>query len=139
MKATSNVWKAAIQASTELKKSVGEIIGRVTCQNRSRACAPSIEAASYSSWGMPCSPARKMTIMLPPMAPHSATAISAGRAQFGSPKQPGPLKPAGDQAATDSLPDLVASAVLGIKEPQPDIGRCHSGGNERHEEDRCKE
>ena len=74
-----------MQASTELKNIVGEIIGSVTFQKRRQAPAPSIEAASYSSCGMPWRPARKITIMLPPMAPQSAITISAGSAQVGSP------------------------------------------------------
>ena len=76
-----------------MKNSVGEIIGSVTCQKRCQALAPSIEATSYSSCGMPCRPARKITIMLPPMAPQSAIIISAGSAQFGSPNQFGPWTP----------------------------------------------
>src|SRR5579859_7508735 len=93
MNGTSNVWNATMQASTELKNSVGEIIGKVTWRKRLMVLAPSIEAASYSSLGMPCRPARKMTIMLPPMAAHNATNISDGKANDGSLNQPGPLKP----------------------------------------------
>src|SRR5690242_13684514 len=82
-----------MQASTELKKRVGEIMGMVTCQKRRSAVAPSMDAASYNSCGMPCKPARKMTIMLPPIAPHSATRPRLGSAHDGSVNHNGPLKP----------------------------------------------
>src|SRR3981189_3229387 len=135
MKAVSNVWNAAIKARMPLKKRVGEIIGSVICQKRSRVLAPSIDAASYSSCGMPCRPARKMTIMLPPMAAHSATSIRAGRAQLGSLNQPGPLEARPVKREADLPDDLVQQSVLWVQEPQPDEGRRHDGGQMRHEED----
>ena len=78
---------------TRLKKRVGEIIGTVMEKKRWIAPAPSISAASYISFGTPCSPARKMIIVLPPTAPQSATRISDGRAEAGSASQRGPWMP----------------------------------------------
>ena len=46
--------------------------GKVMCRNLVHADAPSIEAASYTSVGMPVSPARKMMIA-PGMATQEAT------------------------------------------------------------------
>ena len=76
-----------------LKKIVGEIIGSVTCQKRCQALAPSIDAASYSSCGTPCRPARKTIIRLPPMPPHSAMITSDGIAQMVLCSQRGPSMP----------------------------------------------
>ena len=46
----------------ELKNVVGVSIGRVTLVNLCQAFAPSMVAASYSSPGTPCRPARYMTM-----------------------------------------------------------------------------
>ncbi len=47
---------------TSTKKVVGLSSGRVMRKKRRTGPAPSIMAASYRFWGMPCRPARKMTI-----------------------------------------------------------------------------
>src|SRR5438045_16835 len=125
MNGISNVWNAVMHASTELKNSVGEIIGTVICQKRSRLLAPSIAATSYSSCGMPCKPARKITIMLPPMAAHNATAINAGIAQPGSPNQPGPFEAGAGEVQTNLPDDFVQKSVLRVEKPQPDVNRGH--------------
>src|SRR5260370_38623323 len=68
-------------------------MGSVTCRKGDQEFEPSIAATSYNSCGMPCRPARKMTIMLPPMAPHRAISIKPGRAHSVQANQPDPLKP----------------------------------------------
>ena len=55
---------------------IGDIIGRVTLRNDAHHPAPSIRAASYSSLGMPCRPAR-LTMMPAPM-PQIPIITSAG-------------------------------------------------------------
>ena len=67
-KASEKTFSAAMMPSTRLKKIVGETSGSVTCRKRAQAPAPSISAASYISCGTPCSPARKISIVLPPQA-----------------------------------------------------------------------
>ena len=62
------------------------------CRNRCQAPAPSIEAASCSSHGTACSPARKMTIAVPKLR-QDAIMISDGIASCGSPSQSGPGMP----------------------------------------------
>src|SRR5437660_1475934 len=52
--------------STRLKKIVGVSIGSVMWRKRAQLPAPSTLAASYSSSETPCSPARKMTMRVPP-------------------------------------------------------------------------
>ena len=52
---------------------MGVMLGKVTCQKRCHAFAPSISAASWYTRGTFCRPARKITIRLP----ESHTAISA--------------------------------------------------------------
>src|SRR5262245_40209370 len=84
---------APISPTTRLKKTVGESIGSVTLRNPCQALAPSISDASYSSVGTPCSPARKMIIVLPPIAPHRLMRMSPGLDQAGEPSQPGPTIP----------------------------------------------
>ena len=42
---------------TIVKKIVGDIIGIVTCHSTRHELAPSVRAASISSWGTACSPA----------------------------------------------------------------------------------
>ena len=48
-----NVCRAPMTARIALKKTVGEIIGRVTYQNLLQMLAPSIYATSYNSLGTP--------------------------------------------------------------------------------------
>src|SRR5207248_659618 len=139
MNGISNVWNAVMHASTELKNSVGEIIGTVICQKRSRLLAPSIAATSYSSCGMPCKPARKITIMLLPMAAHNATAINAGIAQPGSPNQPGPLKPVPVRCKPICQMISFQKSVLRVEKPQPDVNRGHHRRQMRHEKHRTVE
>jgi hypothetical protein len=76
-----------------LKSTTGESIGSVTCQKRCTAPAPSMLAASYSSSGTPCSPARKMIMRLPPTEPQSAISTTEGIAHSALPSQRGPATP----------------------------------------------
>ena len=46
----------------KMKNVVGDSSGRVMCRNFRHLLAPSISAASYRCCGIPCNPARKMTI-----------------------------------------------------------------------------
>ena len=62
------------------------------CTNRCQTLAPSIEAASCSAQGTPCSPARKMIIPVPKLR-HAAIMISPGIDQLASPSQLGPSMP----------------------------------------------
>ena len=64
----------------------------MTWRNRFTAPAPSMAAASCSSAGTACRPARKMIIPVPKLR-HAAIMMSAGIDQFGSPSQFGPAMP----------------------------------------------
>ena len=57
----SKAWKDSRSVVTSRKKVMGARPGSVTARKRAQALAPSTRAASYSSFGMPCSPARKIT------------------------------------------------------------------------------
>ena len=52
-----------ITAVTVMKTMVGLSSGKVMCQKLCHRFAPSILAASCSSRGMPCKPARKITML----------------------------------------------------------------------------
>ena len=67
----------------------GEIKGSVTLRKRAQRPAPSNSAASYNSCGTPCRPARKINMVLPPIAPHIAMMIKPAIAHCGSRNQPG--------------------------------------------------
>ena len=114
-----------MQASTELKKSVGEIIGRVTCQKRS-ARLRAVDRGRF--------------VQLLRNALQSGQEDDHHVAADGGPQRDGhqrgqgpvrvtePARPleAGPGEVHPDLPDdLVEQAVLGIEEPQPDIGRRH--------------
>jgi hypothetical protein len=81
-----------------LNRIVGEISGMVICRRRAAGPAPSISAASYSSFGTPCSAARKMIMRPPPTLPHSEIRIIAGITQVRLVNQSGPLTPMNESA-----------------------------------------
>src|SRR3990172_2829949 len=81
-----NDWKAKIIPTTEAKNSVGESMGRVTCQNCAQRPAPSIRALSYSSSGIVWSPASTMTVNRP-MFIQTVAIETEMSAQFGSVNQ----------------------------------------------------
>ena len=54
----SNSWMVPMTDRNTLIRIVGPSSGRVTCRNACQALAPSVTAASVSSLGMPCRPAR---------------------------------------------------------------------------------
>ena len=110
--------------STRLKKIVGVIIGSVTWRRRAQLPAPSTLAASYSSSDTPCSPARKMTIRVPPTLAQSAREISAGIVQEGSWNQRGRTMPVarktrrltGPQSAWSSQNHRTVEATIGTSD-----------------------
>ena len=78
--------------STAPSRIVGFISGRVMLANVRHLPAPSTAAASLSSVGMACRPARKMIIRVP-MLRQIVMIISAGRANLVSCSQSGPSMP----------------------------------------------
>src|SRR5947199_3782570 len=79
---------------TRLKRIVGVNNGRVTNRKRCQVPAPSRDAASSSSAGTFCNPARKM-IMVPPTL-HRLIRIRVGSAHCVLASQPGPGIPTED-------------------------------------------
>ena len=65
MKDAVKIWKLPMMPTTRLKNRTGVIIGTVMFQKRRQVLAPSISAASSSSFGTLCKPARKMIICGP--------------------------------------------------------------------------
>ena len=67
-------------------------MGSVMWRKRPHAAAPSTSAASITSRGTVCSPARKITIRVPKLR-HTAITTSVGRASVVESSQPGPSMP----------------------------------------------
>jgi len=82
-KTWSKTCTARIRDSTRTTTIVGISSGRVMSRKLRQAPAPSIDAASYSSLGIDCSPASRMSIWKPICA-HTLTTITHSRAQLGS-------------------------------------------------------
>ena len=114
MYADANTWNAPIRPSSRLKKITGDSIGRVTARNRWNAPAPSISAASYSSFGICFSPARKITIVAPNC--HTASRIIAGSTSSRVPDPPAQIDPEEAQRVVDR-------AVVGEHRPPHDRDR----------------
>src|SRR5437763_1043855 len=77
-----NDWNAKIVPITTAKKIVGDIIGRVTCQKRDHAPAPSTFAASKSSSGTVCRP-EAIRMKVSPSVCHTVVTATATSAQCG--------------------------------------------------------
>jgi hypothetical protein len=92
-KAVVNTLRAPMTPNTRLKKKVAEIMGNVTWRNLAHAPAPSSSAASDSSTGTPCRPARKISIALPPVLAHRLMIMIDGKAHSLLASHDGPAIP----------------------------------------------
>ena len=81
-----------MNAVTDAKKVAGDSNGRVTRLNRPQVPAPSMEAASWRSAGMFCSPTRKIMNVNPSVA-HTSMITSPGSDQKLDANQLGGFRP----------------------------------------------